>query len=178
VIYLSLYNKLPDTQLKDLTSSDLMKLGQLTFIDRTSSNILNQLSEIKKHVLTLVSPGAPVFADGLKIGAKTANNNVQTFKPSDFFDDTYADTYLLQILAVQCQAGASDTAVSILMIEDGNETVILSKPTNVTAAGPLTYQPQVPLYINENNYLTVTNTASVDMPTKVYVAIVARGGAQ
>ena len=175
---MSLYNKLPDTQLKNLTSSDLMKLGQLTFVDVNSIAILNQLNEIKGHVQNLIAPGSPVFADGLKIGAKTANNNVQTFKPSDFFDDTYADTYLLQVLAIQCQAGGSDTAVSIILIEDGNETVILSKPTNVTAAGPLTYQPQVPLYINENNYISITNTASVDMPSKVYVAIVARGGAQ
>ena len=54
----------------------------------------------------------------------------------------------------------------------------LQKVTTVTASGPLTYiPPGTPLYINESNYLAITNTASVDSVVTVYCAIVARGGA-
>ena len=62
---MSLYNKLPSRQIKNLTSSDLMKLGQLTFVDSDSAGSLNQLNQIKGHVQNLMVPGQCVFADSI-----------------------------------------------------------------------------------------------------------------
>ena len=175
---MSLYNKLPDTQLKDLTSSDLMKLGQLTFIDRASSPVLNQLLEIKKHVLTLVSPGAAVLADSLKMGSQTANAGTVNFKPSTLYDgETFASTYLVQVLGISATV-ASSTATVSLGLTDGSNNFVLQKPTNVTTSGPLTFLPTDPIYINESNYLTVNNSESVNCVVVVYCALVSRGGAQ
>ncbi len=78
---MSLYNKLPSTQVKNLTSSDLMKLGQLTFVDRKSITNLNQLSEIKGHVNNLVTHGSSAFTDSLKLGSQIANASTVNFKP-------------------------------------------------------------------------------------------------
>lgn len=176
---MSLYNKLTSTQLKDLTSSDLMKLGQLTFVDLESIAQLNQLKNIQEHTNNLVSPGSSVFADSLKMGSQTANNNTKTFKPSTLYDDEpYADTYLLQILAVSASASGADTASITIGLTDGSNQITLLKPTSVTASGPLSFEPTSPLFINESNYLAITNVASVDSVVTVYCAIVARGGAQ
>ena len=54
---------------------------------------------------------------------------------------------------------------------------MLQKPTSATAAAPLTYTPTDPIYITEETYLAVTNSASVNGTTCVLAAIVARGGA-
>jgi hypothetical protein len=179
VIYLSLYNKLAATQLKDLTSTDLMKLGQLTFVDGNSITQLDQLKNIQVHSNNLVTPGAEVFADSLKLSSQTANNNSKTFKPSTIYDtETYADTYLIQILGISATASGGDTANIAIGLTDGAANLVLLKPTDVTAAGPLSFEPPSPLYVNESNYLTLTNTASVDSVITVYCAIVARGGAQ
>ena len=156
-----------------------MKLGQLTFVDRKSIQALNQLNEIKGHVNNLASSGAAVFADSLKMSSQTANANTKTFKPSDIYDDeAYASTYLVQVLQITAQAGGGDTATISLGMTDGSNQIILQKATNVTAAGPLSFEPSTPLYINETNYLSINNSASVDSTITVYCAIVARGGAQ
>jgi hypothetical protein len=156
-----------------------MKLGQLTFVDLNSIAQLNQLKNIQEHTNNLVSPGAEVFADSLKMGSQTANNNTKNFKPSTLYDDeAYADTYLLQVLAISASAGGGDTASITINLSDGSNTITLLKPTSVTASGPLSFEPTSPLYINESNYLAITNIASVDSTVTVYCAIVARGGAQ
>jgi hypothetical protein len=156
-----------------------MKLGQLTYADVKSIDQLNQLNKITKHSQNLVASGASIFADSLKLGASTANNSSVTFKPSTLYDDEeYASTYLVQVLAIGASASGGDTASVSIGLTDGSANLILLKPTNVTAAGPLSFEPPSPLYINELNYLSINNSASVDSTITVYCAIVARGGAQ
>ena len=175
---MSLYNKLPDTQLKDLTSSDLMKLGQLTFVDPKSINTLDQLNSIKSHVNNLAANGAAVLADSIKLGSQTANASAVNFKPSTLYDsEPFASTYLVQVLGISATV-ASSTATLALQLTDGSNTFMLQKPTNVTASGPLTFLPTDPLYINESNYLTITNSEAVDCVVVVYCALVTRSGAQ
>ena len=176
---MSLYNKLTSTQLKDLTSSDLMKLGQLTFVDLNSIAQLNQLKNIQEHTNNLVSPGSPVFADSLKLSAQTINGGDGTYKPSTIYDsESFADTYLVQVLAIGATTTGGDTAGITISLTDGASTLLLLKTTTVTAAGPLSFEPTSPLYLNESNYLSINNAASVDATCTVYCAIVARGGAQ
>ena len=156
-----------------------MKLGQLTFVDLNSIAQLNQLKNIQEHTNNLVVPGASIFADSLKMGSQTANNNTKNFKPSTLYDlETYADTYLLQVLAISASASGGDTASITINLTDGSNQITLLKPTSVTASGPLSFEPTSPLFINESNYLAVTNIASVDSTVTVYCGIVARGGAQ
>ena len=156
-----------------------MKLGQLTFVDVNSVGDLEVLNKIKSNVQNLGSPGFQVFADSLQLSAQTANASTVTFKPSDIFDsETYANTYLVQILAIGAQAGGGDTATVSIGLTDGATNHILLKPTNVTASGPLSFEPTAPLYINELNYLSINNSASVDSTITVYCGIAARGGAQ
>ena len=176
---MSLYNKLNKVQLKNLTSSELMKLGQLTFVDVNSVGTLNQLKNIQAHAENLVTPGNSVFADSLKMGSQTANNNTKNFKPSTLYDDEpYASTYLIQVLAISASASGADTASITIGLSDGSNNITLLKPTSVTASGPLSFEPTSPLYINESNYLAITNIASVDSVVTVYCGIVARGGGQ
>lgn len=176
---MSLYNKLTSTQLKDLTSSDLMKLGQLTFVDLNSIAQLNQLKNIQEHTNNLVSPGAPVFADSLKMSAQTINGGSENYKPSTIYDgETYASTYLVQVLAIGATCSGGDSGLVSIGLTDGAASVVLVKPTTVTAAGPLIFEPTSPLYLNESNYLSISNSASVDAVCTVYCALVARGGAQ
>mgnify|MGYP001407912976 CR=1 FL=1 len=175
---MSLYNKLPSTQVKNLTSADLMKLGQLTFVDEKSINNLDQLTRIKSHVTNLATDGAPVFADSLKLGSQTANSGAVNFKPSTLYDgEQFADTYLVQILGISGTVSSS-TATVALQLTDGSNTFMLQKPTNVTASGPMTFLPTDPIYINELNYLTITNSEAVNCVITVFCALVARGGAQ
>ena len=176
---MSIYSKLPSTQIKNLTSSDVMKLGQLTYADTKSIDQLNQLNKITKHSQNLVAPGASVFADSLKMGSQTANAGAVSWKPSNIYDsETYASTYLVQVLAIGASASGGDSASVAIGLTDGSSTLTLQKATTVTASGPLTFEPSSPLFINELNYLQVSNSASVDSVITVYCALVARGGAQ
>lgn len=175
---MSLYNKLPSKQVKNLTSSDLMKLGQLTYVDEKSIRNLDQLNSIKGHVNNLASPGMAVFADSLKMGSQTANAGTVTFKPSTLYDsEPYASTYLVQILGISATV-ASSTATLSLGLTDGSNNFILQKATNVTTSGPLTFLPTDNLYINESNYLSINNSEAVNCVVVVYCALVARGGAE
>ena len=156
-----------------------MKLGQLTFADIKSIGELNQLNSITNHSKNLVASGAPIFADSLKIGAATANASTVNFKPSTIYDaEPYADTYLVQVLAIGATTTGGDTAGITIELTDGASSLLLLKTTTVTAAGPLSFEPTSPLYLNELNYLGISNAASVDATCTVYCAIVARGGAQ
>jgi len=156
-----------------------MKLGQLTFVDSKAKSELDQLDKLKEYSSFLQSPGQNIFADSLKMGSQTANNNAKTFKPSTLYDsEPYADTYLLQVLAICATATGGDTASITIGLSDGSNTITLLKPTSVTASGPLSYEPTSPLFINESNFLSITNIASVDSVVTVYCGIVARGGAQ
>ena len=176
---MSLYNKLPSTQLKDLTSSDLMKLGQLTFVDLNSIAQLNQLKNIQEHTNNLVSPGSQVFADSLKMSAQTINGGSGNYKPSTIYDgESYASTYLVQVLGISATCSGGDSGLVSVGVTDGASSLFLVKPATVTASAPLIFEPTSPLYLNESNYLNITNSASVDATCTVYCAIVARGGAQ
>ena len=175
---MSLYNKLPSTQVKNLTSAQLMKLGQLTFVDEKSIANLNQLNSIKGHVNNLATPGASVFADSLKMGSQTTNADTVNFKPSTLYDsEPFADTYLVQVLGISATV-ASSTATLMLGLTDGSNQFVLQKATNVTTSGPLTFLPTDPIYINESNYLAITNSEAVNCVVVVYCALVTRGGAQ
>ena len=176
---MSLYNKLPSTQLKNLTSADVMKLGQLSFADAKSIAQLNQLASIVDHSNSLVSKGAAIIADSLALSAQTANAASVSFKPSTIYSsEPYADTYLLEVLQITCTASGGDTASIQMGLSDGANNIIIQKATNVTASAPITFEPTSPLYINEEHYLTFINAASVDCVITVYCGIVARGGAQ
>ena len=155
-----------------------MKLGQLSFVDAASIGELTQLDSIKSHTVTLVSPGGSVFADSLKLSAQTVNAGSVNFKPSNVYDDEpFADTYLIEVVALGATV-ASSTATIALQLSDGSNTLMLQKPTNVTTSGPMTFLPTTPLYLNESNYLTITNSEAVNCSVVLYCAIVARGGAQ
>ena len=176
---MSLYNKLNKVQLKNLTSSELMKLGQLTFVDLNSVGTLNQLKNIQTHAENLVTPGNSVFADSLQFFAQTANANSKDFKPSDIYSsEPFASTYLIEVLAIGATVGGGDTATIAVSLTDGSNSLMLLKPTNVTLSGPLTFEPTAPLLINEGHYLQVANSASVDCTITVYCGIKARGGSQ
>ena len=172
------WTKLIDTQTKDVTSTDLMKLSQLMYIDPKAIREFEALQNLMQSVKILQTPGQNVFADSIKLATQTINNETASFKPSTIYDgETYASDYLVQILSLSVVASGGDTATMALSLADGSSTMILLKPTSVTAAAPLTYTPTDPIYITEDTYLNVTNAASVDGTTTVCAAIVARGGA-
>tara|TARA_R110002110_G_scaffold335571_1_gene546246 strand:+ start:129 stop:659 length:531 start_codon:yes stop_codon:yes gene_type:complete len=172
------WTKIIDTQLKDFNSTQLMKLGQLTYVDPNARTELEQLDKLKEYASFLQSPGQGVFSDSLKLSNQTANANAKTFKPSNIYDtETFASTYLLEIIGVGATTTGGDTASIAIQLTDGSSTLTLLKPTNVTASGPLTFEPTSPLYINESNYLSINNLNAVDSVVTVYCAIVSRGGA-
>ena len=172
------WTKLINTQTKDVTSSDLMKLSQLMYIDPAARAEYKALQDLMESVKILQTPGQNIFADSIQLSTQTINNETASFKPSTIYDgETYASDYLVQILAISVVAGGGDTATMALSLSDGSSTMILQKPASVTAAAPLTYMPTDPLYITESTFLNVTNAASVDGTTCVCAAIVARGGA-
>lgn len=173
------FTKIIDTQLKDFNSTQLMKLGQLTYVDNAAKGELEELDKLKDYSSFLQTPGQNIFADSLKLSSQTANANSKNFKPSDIYSsETFASSYLLQVLAIGASTSGGDSASIIIGLTDGVNTMTLQKATTVTASGPLTYiPPGSPIFINESNYLAITNTASVDSVVTVYCAIVARGGA-
>ena len=174
------WTKLIDKQVKDLTSTDLMKLTQLMYIDTRAIPEFESLQNLAATSKLVQASGQSVLADSLKFGGQTANASTVNFKPSNLYDgEPFASTYLLQLLAVGATATGGDSAAVSIGLTDGANSIILQKTTTVTASGPLTYVPPGnPIYLNELNYLSINNAASVNSHITVYCAIVARGGAQ
>ena len=172
------WTKLINTQTKDVTSSDLMKLSQLMYIDPKAIKEYEALQNLMQSVKILQTPGQNVFADSIKLATQTPNNETASFKPSTIYDgEPFASDYLVQLLSLSVTASGGDTATMALSLADGSSTMILLKPTSVTVSTPLNYTPTDPIYITEDTYLNVTNAASVDATVCLYAAIVARGGA-
>jgi len=175
---LSLWNLLSQKTTREVTSTDLMKLGNYTFVDNSAKADLRELKLLVDSVSFLQAPGSNVLADSLKLGSQTSNADTVTFKPSTLYDgDEYADKYLIQILGIGATTTGGDSGNVALTLTDGANTFTLQKPTTVTASAPLTFEPTSPLFVNELNYLSISNLASVDSVITVYCAIVARGGA-
>ena len=109
------WTKLIDTQTKDVTSTDLMKLSQLMYIDPQAIKEFESLQNLRKSVEILQTPGQNVFADSIKLATQTINNDTANFKPSTIYDgDTYASDYLVQLLSISVIAGGGDTALMSL----------------------------------------------------------------
>jgi hypothetical protein len=172
------WTKLINTQTKDVTSSDLMKLSQLMYIDPNAIKEFEALTQLMTSVKVLQSPGQNIFADSLQLSTQTINNETATFKPSTIYDgEPFASDYLVQLLAISATVGDGDTGGIQISLTDGSNSLLLSRATAVTFSGPFSLVPANPVYLNESNYLSIINAASVDMPTVVYCALVARGGA-
>ena len=174
---MSLWNLLSQKTTREVTSSDIMKLGNFTFVDNSAKADLRELKLLVDSVSFLQAPGSSVLADSLKLGSQTSNADTVTFKPSTLYDgEEFASSYLIQILGIGATATGGDSANVALTLTDGANTFTLQKPTTVTASAPLTFEPTSPLFVNELNYLSISNLASVDSVITVYCAIVARGG--
>lgn len=171
------YNNLKELKLRQITGAQISGVGNI-FSDKTSIPDFREISEIKNAVVNSVTfTGGLPFPDGLKLADQVANGNAKYFYPETFFpNETDSDSYMLELIGLSCSAGSGDTGSVILMLEDGNNSFILQKATNVTLSGPLTYTPTSPIYLNKNLYLTVVNSQSVDVSIVVYAALVSRGG--
>ena len=173
------WTKLINTQLKDLTSNDLAKLGQLMFIDPKAKGEFEQLNLLRSTALNLQSPGQEILADGITIKEFTLNNSSQEVKPSTIFDASthpYADTYLCRILAASAtfsDAGANVTATY-------KDEVAIMRRMSSSSAGQEPFQLYGPdlLYFNEDNPIKFTEAGSISTNLELCVAIVARGGAK
>jgi hypothetical protein len=175
---LSLWNLLSQKTTREVTSTDIMKLGNFTFVDTSAKADLKELKLLVDSVSFLQASGQSVLADSLKIGSQTANASSVNFKPSNIYDgEEFSSKYLIQVLAIGATATGGDTAAVGIGLTDGANLLQLLKTTSVTASGPLSFEPTSPLFINEDNYLVVSNSASVDSVITVYCGIVARGGA-
>ena len=171
------FNNLKTLKLRELKGSQFAGVGNI-YSDLTSKSDFAQISLIKSAVVdALTFTGGLPFPDGLKMAEQTANNNSKSFYPETFWpDETDSDSYMYELLGVSVTASGSDTGTVILALEDGQNTFYLQKATSVTASGPITWQPNSPIYLNKNLYFTAVNAASVDCPVVVYVALVSRGG--
>jgi len=170
------WTKLINTQLKDVTSDDLAKLGQLMFVDPKAIAEFEQLSLLTKTAQNLQTPGQEVFADSIKIYAASAESSVTTIKPSDIYpNDPYADTYLVKILGY-AMTSTNAAAAADISIMDASTVVPIVTATRPFEMGT-SFQP-TNLYLNESNYLVLTEAGGDTVILKGVYGIVARGGAQ
>lgn len=171
------FNNLKTLKLRELKGSQFAGVGNV-FSDISSKSDFAQIALIKNAVIDALSfTGGLPFPDGLKLADQTANANTKYFYPETFFDtETDSNSFMIELMGVSCTVGSGDTASVALMLEDGNNSLFLQKPTNVTLSGPLIYTPSHPIYLNKNLYLSVANQSSVDCTIVVYAALVSRGG--
>ena len=171
------FNNLKTLKLRELKGSQFAGVGNI-YSDLTSKSDFAQIALIKSAVVdALTFTGGLPFPDGLRLTDQTANNNTKYFYPETFFtDEEDSNSYMVELLGISVTAGGSDVGGIGIALEDGNNVLYLQKVTTVSASAPLTWQPNSPIYLTKNMYLSVTNAASVDCPIVVYVALVSRGG--
>ena len=171
------FNNLKTKRIREVTGKQLAGVSNV-FVDTTSKSDFREISDIKGSIVNGVTfTGGLPYPDGIKLAAQEANNAAKYFYPETFFpNEVDSDSYLLQLMAISVTVGGGDTGTIAPFLEDGNETLVLYKPTSVTASAPFTFEPTNPIFINKNCYLTIQNAASVDANITVAVALVARGG--
>jgi len=173
------WTKVINTQLKDLTSDDLSKLGQLMFVDPKAITEFEQLNLLTQTAKTLQSPGQDILADGIEVQTYSINNSSATIKPSTVFDastDPFADTYLCKIIGISATFSDAGANISGKL----KDTVAIMRKTASSSASQeplLLYNPNG-TYFNESNPIVIAESGSVATTIEVAVAIVARGGAQ
>ncbi len=168
------WTKLINTQLKDVTSDDLAKLGQNMFVDPNAILEFESLQNLVRSAQTLQTPGQDVFADSLKIFSKSASSGSATIKPSDIYSsDVDSDTYLVKLLGYAVTANDL-SATFDLVLTDGVTTLPI-----MTSGRMFDYQNSVPdILLNEGNYIQITEGGGFTVNFIGLYGIVARGGAQ
>lgn len=173
-----LWARLTDTQTKDVTSSDLMNLGQRTFIDAGAKASLSQLEDLTNKLRFLTANGAPILADSITVKSYTIDNSSQEVKPSNIFDatsDPFASGYLCKVIGVSATFSDAGAALTGKL----KNTVAIMRGVSSVAASQeplLLYNPDG-TYFNENNPLVFAESGNVSTTIEIAVAIVSRGGA-
>lgn len=172
------WTKLINTQLKDLTSDDLAKLGQLMYVDPKAKGEFEQLNLLRETALNLQAPGQKIFADSLTTQTYTINSSSCNVKPSTIFDASthpYSDTYLCVLLAAS--GTSSDTGARVTGKFKDVVAIMREQSWSSASQEPLSlYNSE--LFFNEANPIVFTEGTGVSTVIEVAVAIVSRGGAQ
>jgi len=168
------WTKLINTQLKDVTSDDLAKLGQNMFVDPNAILEFESLQNLVKSAQTLQVSGQEVFADSLKIFSKSASSGSATIKPTDIYsDDVDSNTYLVKLLGFGVTANDASASINV-ELTDGSTSIPM-----ITGQRSFDYtQYQADILINEGNYIQITEGGGFTVNFIGLYGIVARGGAQ
>ena len=173
------WTKLINTQLKDLTSNDLAKLGGNMFIDPKAILEFEQLNLLTHTARNLQTPGQDVFADSLQIFKKSVSSDTATIKPSDIYSsDVDANTYLVKLIGYGVTASDASASIDIALSNGVDNIPVVSsqRAFDLTSQYGLGYRSGI--LLNESNYITITESGGYTVNLIGLYGIVARGGAQ
>lgn len=164
------FNNLKTLKLQEITGSQLAQVGDI-FTDTSSRSDFTQLSEIKNAVINSKTfTGGLPFPDSIKIKNTIAENNTKTLKPSDIYpNDLDSDKYLVKVLGYAMSANDLSASADI-GISNGSLTIPLKTSTRSFDFETTDF------FISEDNYLSITEGAGLQVQLLVLTGIVSRGG--
>jgi len=164
------FNNLKTLKLQDITGQQLAQVGDI-FADTSSKTDFNEIQILKNAVINSKTfTGGLPFPDSIVIHSVIAENNTKTVKPSDVYpNDIDSDKYLLRLLGY-CMFSTNPSAAANIGITDGATTIPLKTGTREFDL------EQTDILITENTYLSIEESAGIQVQLLALFGIVSRGG--
>lgn len=159
---------------REVTGLQVAGVGGTTYILQSNKKELEEWRNMSNNAQNLAFKQGPwpgsLLANGVEL-----NNSTATLKPSTLYStQDGASNYLCQLVGVSGTV-SSGTSRVLVSLTDGSNALALNS-FQPTGSAPVIFRPEVPIYFNEDVYITLVENASNACDLDFVVQVVSYGG--
>jgi len=159
---------------REVTGLQVAGVGGLTFVEGANKAQLadwQMMSGVAQNLAFKQGPWpSSLAADGAELNGSTA-----TLKPSTLYSTEDGSAgYMLQLVAVSAAAASGTSRVNVYLTDGSNNCSIGSMAS--VGQAPVTFLPTIPIYFNENVYITIVEGASNACDVDYVYQVISYGG--
>jgi len=159
---------------RDVTGLEVAGVGGTTYIQPTNKTELREWRDMSENAQNLIAKQGP-WPSSLVMGSAELNGSTSTLKPSTLYStENGSSGYLCQLVAVSISV-ASGTSYVTVNLADGADSCVLHALTN-SSTKPESFLPTIPIYFNEDVYITITEGLSNAADMDFVVQVISYGG--
>jgi hypothetical protein len=159
---------------RDVTGLQVAGVGGTTYIQPTNQTELRAWRDVSANAQNLAFKQGP-WPSSLVMGSAELNGATSTLKPSTLYSSEDGATgYLCQLVAVSMSAASGNSYVTI-NLADGSDICTIDALANGSTK-PESFLPTIPVYFNEDVYVTLTEGLSNACDVQFVVQVISYGG--